>query len=80
LSGSSPTGASENVSVWLQVRGVDFVGDELEVQFYEVGTLLLAYHEDWAVGVPDDGLGDTAQQRPAYRAQTPAADHYHANA
>ncbi len=30
LSGSSHAGASESVGLWLQVRGVDAVGDELE--------------------------------------------------
>jgi predicted enzyme related to lactoylglutathione lyase len=30
LSGSSRTGASESVGVWLQVRDVDGVGDELD--------------------------------------------------
>jgi uncharacterized glyoxalase superfamily protein PhnB len=30
LSGSSPTGASESASLWLQVRDVDAVGHELE--------------------------------------------------
>ncbi len=30
LSGSSRTGASESVGLWLQVRDVDAVGDELE--------------------------------------------------
>jgi predicted enzyme related to lactoylglutathione lyase len=31
LSGSSRTGASESVGLWLQVRDVDSVGDEFEV-------------------------------------------------
>ena len=30
LSGSSPSGASESVGLWLQVRDVDVVGHELE--------------------------------------------------
>jgi predicted enzyme related to lactoylglutathione lyase len=30
LSGSSPTGASESASLWLQVRDIDAVGHELE--------------------------------------------------
>ena len=30
LSGSSPSGASESVGLWLQVRDVDSVGDEFE--------------------------------------------------
>jgi predicted enzyme related to lactoylglutathione lyase len=30
LSGSSPTGASESVGLWLQARDVDGVGEELE--------------------------------------------------
>src|SRR4028119_101780 len=42
--------------------------------------LLIAHHEDGAVGVPDDGFGDAAHQRPAYRAQAPAADYYEARA
>jgi predicted enzyme related to lactoylglutathione lyase len=41
LSGSSPTGASESASLWLQVRDVDAVGHELEeagVDIIEVPT------------------------------------------
>ncbi len=38
--------------------------------------LLVSHHEDGAVGVPNDGFGDAAHQRPAYRAQAPAADYY----
>jgi uncharacterized glyoxalase superfamily protein PhnB len=41
LSGSSPTGASESVSLWLQVRDVDAVGEELKeagVDIIEVPT------------------------------------------
>jgi predicted enzyme related to lactoylglutathione lyase len=41
LAGSSPTGASESVGVWLQVRDVDAVGHELEeagVDIIEVPT------------------------------------------
>ena len=36
LSGSSPTGASGNVSLWLQVREVDAVGHELEEAGVEI--------------------------------------------
>ncbi len=36
LSGSSGTGASESVGLWLQVRDVDAVGRELEVAGVEV--------------------------------------------
>ena len=36
LSGSSDTGASESVGLWLQVRDVDAVGRELEVAGVEV--------------------------------------------
>ena len=47
LSGSSRTGASENVSLWLQVRDVDGVGRELEeggVDIIEVPT-----HKPWGL-------------------------------
>jgi hypothetical protein len=41
---------------------------------------LVTYHQDGAVRVANDGVGDAAYQHPAYRAQAPAADHYHAHA
>ena len=37
----------------------------------------VTHDQDRAVGGFDDGVGDAAHQRPAYRAQAPAADHYH---
>jgi catechol 2,3-dioxygenase-like lactoylglutathione lyase family enzyme len=39
LSGSSGTGASENVGLWLQVRDVGAVGDELQESGAEINDL-----------------------------------------
>jgi predicted enzyme related to lactoylglutathione lyase len=36
LSGSSPTGASENVGLWMQVRDLDALGQELEEAGVEI--------------------------------------------
>src|SRR5215218_2901124 len=40
--------------------------------------ILAAHHQDWAVGMPDHGVGDTAHQGPLDPTQTPAAQHHQA--
>src|SRR5215208_7356120 len=41
---------------------------------------LVAHHEDRAVSVTDDGVGDAAHQSPAHGAKAPAAHHYQGRA
>jgi predicted enzyme related to lactoylglutathione lyase len=54
LSGSSRTGASESVGLWLQVRDVDFVGHELE----EAGVDIIELPTDKAWGLREMHIRD----------------------
>jgi predicted enzyme related to lactoylglutathione lyase len=54
LSGSSPCGASESVGLWLQVRDVDAVGDELE----EAGVDIIELPTDMPWGLREMQIRD----------------------
>jgi hypothetical protein len=43
-------------------------------------SLVFAYHQYWAVGVPDNAVGDAPHKRSSYPASPPATDNYQPSA